>query len=142
MKWGEELAQMAEEARGDLGVYVALAALRKTENGAPGREFGVLGLPSVDTFEEQCHVAANTIRNHQARYEKAKPGQPVRDVYGFLTADFLRHLSARYAPLGAENDPKGLNANHAGNLVNFAVRFRLDLFRGMMAMGEGGAGGG
>lgn len=125
---------MLEEARGDVGVYVALAALRKTEWGREGREFGVLGLPSVDTYEEQCHVAANTIRNHFERYKKARPGFPVRDSFGFLTADFLRHLSARYAPLGAENDPKGLNANHAGNLVQFAVRFRVGVLQGMVSL--------
>ena len=38
-------------------------------------------------------------------------------ISGRYTEDFLRFLSSRYAPVGAQNDPNGLNRFHAANLI-------------------------
>jgi hypothetical protein len=92
-----------------------LAALRQAEGGGPGREFGVLSV-SAPTYDEQIDVAARTIRNNLARYEDAMRQSPIGDD-GRYTTDFIRWFSARYAPIGADNDPGHLNEHHAGNLI-------------------------
>ena len=92
-----------------------LSALRRTENGGMGREFGVLSVAAPDV-EAQARVAANTIRNTQARFEQ-EGGTVVDAASGRYTEAFLRFFSSRYAPLGAQNDPAGLNRFHAANLI-------------------------
>ena len=92
-----------------------LAALRRTENGGRGREFGVLSTPASG-LEAQARVAAVSIRNSLARYA-AQGGAAVDPATGRYTEDFLRFFSARYAPVGAANDPAGLNRFHAKNLI-------------------------
>lgn len=91
-----------------------LCALRIIENGRPGRDFGVLSV-QAETYEEQADIAARSFKNGERRYLDAK-GMPPRagDRY---TDDFLRFFSARWAPVGAANDPDGLNNNHASNLI-------------------------
>jgi hypothetical protein len=96
----------------------ALVALRVVENGRPGREFGVLSVPAP-TYEDQVLVAARSFRNAEQRF-----GEAARDVHGHYTEDFLRHFSARWAPIGAENDPDNLNSNHANNLVAAYAQLR------------------
>lgn len=100
----------------------ALAALRVAENGGPGREFGVLSVPAP-TYRQQAEVAANSLRNAEARFEAAylqsSEGRGrARDFAGRYTDAFLRFFSGRWAPAGAENDPRGLNAHHAQNLID------------------------
>ena len=92
-----------------------LVALRRAENGGPGREFGVLSVaaPGVDA---QARVAANTVRNTVQRFERGGDGA-VDPATGRYTDAFLRYFSARYAPIGAVNDPTGLNRHHAANLI-------------------------
>jgi len=103
----------------DLGLAVALMALRKAENGAPGREYGVLSMPAP-TYADQLRIAANSLRHREREYrdrgERARQG-------GFFTEGFLRAFSARWAPLHVENDPKGLNSAHAANLVALAQKY-------------------
>jgi hypothetical protein len=94
-----------------------LVALRRAENGGPGREFGVRSVPATG-LEAQARVAANTIRNNIERFER-EGGRAVDPASGRYTDDFLRFLSSRYAPVGAENDPTGLNRFHATNLIAF-----------------------
>jgi hypothetical protein len=92
-----------------------LAALRRVENGGPGREFGVLAVPAAGV-EEQARVAANTIRKNAVRFA-AQGGEAVDPATGRYTEAFLRFFSSRYAPVGAGNDPRGLNRFHAANLI-------------------------
>jgi hypothetical protein len=92
-----------------------LVALRRAENGGPGREFGVRSV-SASTREEQARVAANTIRNTALRYTR-QGGEIFDPATGRYSEGFLRFLSARYAPVGAANDPTGLNQYHARNLI-------------------------
>lgn len=93
----------------------ALAALRLAENGGPGREFGVLSEPAP-TFQDQATIAARSLHNSEGRYREATGLEP-RDDAGRYTDAFLRFFSQRWAPVGADNDPRGLNAYHVGNLV-------------------------
>ncbi len=92
-----------------------LVALRRAENGGPGREFGVLSVKAPD-LDSQARVAANTVRNSVERFEQTG-GQAIDPQSGQYTDAFLRYFSARYAPVGASNDPSGLNRYHAANLI-------------------------
>jgi hypothetical protein len=74
-----------------------LGALRRAENGGPGREFGVLSV-SAPTYEDQVRLAAASIRRNVERFE---------------AEEFIRFFSNRYAPVGTANDPNGLNQHHA-----------------------------
>jgi len=93
-----------------------LAALREAENGGPGREYGVLSVPAP-TYDDQVTIAARTIRNNLDRYRTATGDDPV-GWDGRYTEHFILWFSARYAPVGASNDPTGLNSYHARNLSN------------------------
>jgi hypothetical protein len=111
----EETATIAREAD-RTGIDPALlVALRRTENGRPGREFGVLSV-AADGQEAQARVAANTVRNTILRFERGG-GVTVDPATNRYSEAFLRFLSSRYAPIGAANDPAGLNRHHAPNLI-------------------------
>ncbi|MFQ5830657.1 MAG: hypothetical protein ACE5JD_16110 [Candidatus Methylomirabilia bacterium] len=92
-----------------------LQALRLVENGGPGREFGVLSVPAP-TYEDQVRVAATTIGRNLERFKRAG-GEPIDSLSGQYTDGFIRFFSSRYAPVGANNDPTGLNRYHAKNLI-------------------------
>ncbi len=92
-----------------------LRALRRVENGGPGREFGVLSVPAP-TYSDQAAVAAETVRRNVGRYEQT--GRHAIDpATGRYTPEFIRFFSGRYAPVGAANDPTGLNRYHQRNLL-------------------------
>jgi hypothetical protein len=93
-----------------------LAAIRIAENGGPGREFGVLSLPAP-TYYDQARVAAQSIRANYGRFTTAT-GQAPTDGSGRVTRAFVDFMAARWAPLGAGNDPTGLNANWPRNVWN------------------------
>jgi hypothetical protein len=82
-----------------------LFAIRKAENGGPGVEFGVLHPKAKGTnLRTQAGWAAATIMKNRARHNPKEHG------------DFISFLGGRYAPKGAENDPKGLNSNWISNV--------------------------
>ena len=91
-----------------------LRAIRRVENGRPGREFGVLSV-SAPTYRDQANVAAETVRRTIARFERT--GRHAIDATGRYTAEFIRFFSIRYAPVGAANDPTTLNRHHTRNLL-------------------------
>ncbi len=93
-----------------------LFAIRKAENGAKGREFGVISNPRAlgkdhetweVTLDRQAGWAAATIMKNRVRWKNAGCKEP-----------FVTFLARRYAPVGAENDPNGLNRHWLHN-VNF-----------------------
>ena len=92
-----------------------LQALRRAENGGPGREFGVLSVPAP-TYHEQARVAAESIRRNVERFAE-RGGQAVDPATGRYTPDFIAFFSSRYAPVGVGNDPSGLNRHHARSLL-------------------------
>src|SRR5882672_3634835 len=79
-----------------------LAAIRKAENGGPGREFGILSV-AAPTYQQQAQIAANTIRNTMTRYQDATGASPTQSS-GRLSPAFIAYLGAKYAPVGAGND--------------------------------------
>lgn len=92
-----------------------LGALRRAENGGPGREFGVLSVPAP-TYEDQVRLAAVSIRRSVQRFE-ATGRAAIDPASGRYTDEFIHFFSKRYAPVGAANDPAGLNRHHARNLI-------------------------
>lgn len=116
INWAVEAPLIYREARGQLALFCALMALRKCESGPPGNDFGVLSIASADTFAEELEVAARSIRNHVERC-RTKGLRVYDPVSGLYSEEFLRDFSRRWAPIGASNDPHGLNSAHANNLV-------------------------
>ncbi len=86
-------------------------AIKVAENDATGR-FGIRSV-KVGSKREAQRVLDNSVRNNIKRWEKAgKPGK------------FIDFMGKRWAPVGAKNDPKGLNKYWAGN-VKAALKRRL-----------------
>lgn len=85
-------------------------AIYIAEGGAKAKKpYGILSVKVANEAEAR-KVAINTVRNNWKRWHDAgKPG------------DYLEYLQKRYAPIGAKNDPSGLNKNWLKN-----VRARLD----------------
>jgi len=102
-----------EDLRAQLAPIVA--AIRHAENGSAGREYGVLGdgvkrdmKRKGDTYRPQAGWCAATVQKTYDRWVKAgKPG------------DFITFLGRRYCPVGAENDPNGLNRNWVRNVKHW-----------------------
>lgn len=87
-------------------------AIRRAENGRAGREFGILHPKAVDTnLDTQAGWCAATVYK-----EWVRQGKP-RDM-----GLFIPQLGKRYCPVGAENDPKGLNQNWVRNVTKFYHR--------------------
>ena len=82
-----------------------ITAIRKIENGGEGRQFGILN-KKADTFRRQAGWCAATCWKNWVRWQRTNQETP-----------YLLFLADKYAPLGAENDPTGLNANWLPNLM-------------------------
>jgi hypothetical protein len=100
-----------------------LFAIRKAENGKQGKEFGVLhpkakgkkGESREATLDRQAGWAAATVMSKR-RSHAASGGKP---------EEFVSYLSTKYAPVGAENDPRGLNRHWHTNVSGWR-----DVFHG------------
>ena len=101
-----------------------LKALRRTEDGGSGRQFGVLSVPAP-TWTDQATIAARTIRHTLGRYWENVRDDPWDEAKAGYANDFIHYFSSGgagwpgYCPLGAANDPTGLNAHHYPNLLAF-----------------------
>ncbi len=85
--------------------WYLLLAIRLSENGRQGREFGIMN-PKANNLDKQAGWASATIMNHHKRFGSAK-----------VTPEFIHSLGKRYCPVGADNDPKGLNKNWIKNVT-------------------------
>lgn len=90
---------------GDL-LYVLLA-IRRAEAGRSGLEFGVMHPKAKNTnLETQAGWAAATVAKNYQRWKQAD------------TPDsFIVFLGNRYCPIGADNDPQGLNQHWVKNVT-------------------------
>lgn len=85
-----------------------LYAIRKAENGNwdKGLAFGVLHPKAQVSPDAQAGWACATISKRYIEWKKAnKPSH------------FIDFLGASWCPVGADNDPKGLNANWVSNVL-------------------------
>lgn len=92
-----------------------VAAIRYAENGGKGREYGILHPRVKPTYRSQAGWCAATVAKNYARWAKAGKREK-----------FIVFLGKRYCPVGADNDPTGLNSHWAGNVSHFAALFSVD----------------
>src|SRR5205814_3011663 len=89
----------------------------------------------ANTFERQVQEATTTIRHNEIRVRSLdRPFQTRSAEAGLFTTDFLLFLSAIYAPIGAENDPHGLNKNHGPNLRSWYEKFSTQALQPLWAL--------
>ena len=100
------LALSAVKCRGEVVDAERLAdAIYRAEGGAKAKKpYGILSIPVRDEAHAR-RICINTINNNVKRWEKA--GRP---------GDYIEFLARRYAPVGASNDPNGLNHNWVRNV--------------------------
>ena len=98
------------ELRAKLGPIVA--AIRYSENGGKGREYGIIHKRCPKTYRDQAGWCAATVQKDYDRWIKA--GSKGR---------FLVYLGAKYCPVGAKNDPNGLNKYWVKNVTKFSKKF-------------------
>ena len=89
-----------------------VAAIRYAENGGKGKEYGILHPRVKPTYRSQAGWCAATVQKNYDRWVKAG-----------RKGEFIVFLGNRYCPVGAENDPNGLNKNWTKN-----IRFYVDKF--------------
>lgn len=83
-------------------------AIYQAEGGANAVvPYGILSV-KVSSEHEARRVCINTINNNMARWQWARQNGDDRD--------FISFLGDRYCPLGASNDPKGLNSHWKNNV--------------------------
>src|SRR5512139_1473559 len=126
MTWAEEMDEITAAAT-DRGVdALFIAAIRRAENGSPGGVFGEFGVPTktAPTYRRQAEVCASTVRGLLIRFD-GNPFDPVpvsteggarRAVY---RQEFIAAVARQYAPIGADNDPEGLNRHWESNVSKF-----------------------
>ncbi len=94
-----------------------LFSIRKAENGAAGKEFGVLhpkagkqpGDTPEQTLRRQAGWSAATIMKNRTRHADDTKAGKTKD-------NFITYLGNRYAPKGVANDPNNLNKNWITNV--------------------------
>ena len=118
-KDGVECAKQFQDAvevniRPELQAELApiVAAIRYAENGGKGREYGILHPRVKPTYRSQAGWCAATVQKNYDRWLK---------VRGEADCDFIPFLGHRYCPIGADNDPNGLNKHWIQN-VNHLTR--------------------
>lgn len=82
-------------------------AIYKAEGGADAQY--LYGIRSIKcSGDTECRkICSNTVRNNRKRFAD----------YGHKDyPDFISFLASRYCPIGASNDPKGLNKNWEKNV--------------------------
>jgi hypothetical protein len=121
--WSDEwlLIRAAAIAHGIDPFFVA--AIRKAENGGPGKEFGVLTI-KAPSYSEQLDGCCATVRNRMI--EKPPRYRPRLLKSGIsrlcLTDDWIDWFGSRWAPLNVANDPDSLNRNWSDNVVRLYQR--------------------
>ncbi len=85
-----------------------VAAIWKIEGGNKTKY--PYGIKSIKTNNPKL-ACEQTVRNNWIRWQKAGK-----------TNDFIQFLGARYAPIGAPDDPRNLNSNWIKNLKNNLIK--------------------
>ena len=130
MTWEEEIREILPVAH-RYGVDPQfIAAIRKAENGRPGREFGVLSIPAP-TYNDQLIACVKTIRKYIRDYPRnpfvftKNLEQELRLIY---SPEFIAYAGSRYAPVKASNDPDGLNNNWVKNVMKYYSLYSKEIW--------------
>ncbi len=93
-----------------INLYALTLAVRRQEDGPEGTEFGVMHPKAKGTnLEEQARWAVVTFIKNILRWERAKERGEWAPVNSDPELDYIVFLGRRWAPVGAKNDPLGLN---------------------------------
>lgn len=131
MTWEEEIQAILPVAH-RYGVDPQfVAAIRKAENGSPGREFGILSIPAP-TYSDQLLACVKTVRGRLKDYPQ-NPFLYTKNTEGefrlIYSTQFITYLGSKYAPTkNASNDPKGLNTNWVKNVSKFYSIFSKEIW--------------
>ena len=98
------------ELRSELAPIVA--AIRYAENGGKGKEYGIIHARCPKGYRAQAGWCAATVQKNYDRWVKAG-----------RKGEYIAFLASRYAPIGVDNDPNGLNHNWLPNVRKFKKRF-------------------
>lgn len=82
-----------------------VAAIRHAENGGKGREYGILHPRVKPTYRSQAGWCAATVQKNYDRW-----------IASDSKLEFITFLGHRYCPVGADNDPDGLNKHWITNV--------------------------
>jgi hypothetical protein len=74
------------------------------------------GIKSIkcETEKECRQICLNTVRNNRKRFARLSVS----------SQEFIHFLGSRYCPIGADNDPRGLNKNWEKNVRYFLAKAR------------------
>jgi hypothetical protein len=89
-----------------------VAAIRYAENGKT-YEYGIIHKRCPKGYRAQAGWCAATVQKNYDRWVKAGS-----------KGDFITYLGGVYCPVGAKNDPHGLNKNWVKNVKHFAKKFK------------------
>ncbi len=131
--YSEEVGKIVKHAKIFRLEPELLMAIRLAENGKDSLAYGVMHngknreryendkgyvdngkfYPYQDEKEKQLHWAAQIVRRYKDEFDK-KP----------KNKDFISYLASIYAPIGASNDPTGLNKNWEVNVKHYYNTFK------------------
>lgn len=106
-----------------INLYALMLAVRRQENGRPGLEFGVMAAKGTD-LEEQARWAVVTFLKNIERWERATREGNWRPKYPNRELDYIAYLGNRWAPVGASNDPAGLNQYWIPNVQRLYLLYK------------------
>ena len=87
-----------------------VAAIRYAENGTT-YQYGIIHKRCPKTYRGQAGWCAATVQKNWDRYLTA--GGDSRDIVSYIT-----YLGGKYCPIGADNDPNGLNKHWIENVTH------------------------
>lgn len=94
----------------EIDVPKLVQAIYQAEGGALAQyPYGIRSV-RFDGVDEAKRICENTVRNNIKRYEK-------KFNKSAETLDFIDFLGDKYCPVGADNDPKGVNKNWKKNVT-------------------------
>lgn len=94
-----------------------VAAIRYAENGRKGREYGILHTRVKPTYRSQAGWCAATVQKNFTRWLNTKPADKTPTA-------FITFLGSKYCPVGADNDPTGLNKHWIKNVKYYYYEFQ------------------
>lgn len=106
-----------------INLYALMLAVRRQENGGKGIEFGVMAAKGTD-LEEQARWAVVTFLKNIERWERATREGNWRPKYPNRELDYIAYLGNRWAPVGASNDPAGLNQYWIPNVQRLYLLYK------------------
>ena len=117
IQWQTEIPLIKATAEAYTVDWKFIAAIRNTENGATGRDFGVLSVPAP-TYNSQLQVACASV-SHRLNFYVKESGKNQVPPY---SPDFIQYFARVWAPPSANNDPDDLNANWLSNCTTFYAK--------------------